>query len=262
MKHLFLAIIALFFASSVFASEDMKFEVISEQGIKSGEEFKAIAKLTDSKTGKAVTFADLKEVHTKKFHLLIIDSAVADYAHVHPIATSTPGEYFFSFTPKSDYVHFAWADVTSNLGKHHVIKASIKGGDDSSLVAKKIENNFEVDQEGYKFMLSFDSPPSVGGASMAHLKIYSLSKQYEPVTTLEPVLGAFAHMVGFSGDLKNMVHIHPLGEEPKNDKARGGHELSFHIILPKDATEYYKLFAQFKIDGKDLFVPFVVKVAK
>src|ERR1700733_11310452 len=41
-------------------------------------------KLTHLNTGRPVTLTDLKEVHTQKIHLLIIDDSLEDYSHVHP----------------------------------------------------------------------------------------------------------------------------------------------------------------------------------
>jgi hypothetical protein len=51
--------------------------------------------------GDPVMPVDLIETHTKKIHLLIIDSSLTDYHHEHPVPTRNPGEYTFSFTPKN-----------------------------------------------------------------------------------------------------------------------------------------------------------------
>ena len=74
---------------------------------------------------------------------------------------------------------------------------------------------------------------------------------------LEPVLGAFAHIVGFNEDFKTVLHAHPLGDAPKDENARGGPDLEFHIVFP--SAGFYKIFVQLKIAGKDLFVPFGVR---
>ncbi|MGE0754702.1 MAG: hypothetical protein AB7L92_06035 [Alphaproteobacteria bacterium] len=36
-----------------------------------------------------------------------------------------------------------------------------------------------------------------------------------PVRDLEPVMGAYAHMVGFSADGNRIIHCHPVGDEPQ-----------------------------------------------
>ena len=86
----------------------------------------------------------------------------------------------------------------------------------------------------------------------------TVSKDGKPFTQLEPVMGAYAHIVGFSEDRKTVVHIHPMGEEPMNASDRGGPELSFHIEPGKSG--FNKLFAQVRVDGKDVFAPFGIIV--
>ncbi len=49
--------------------------------------------------GEPVSPSDLIETHTKKIHLLMVDSSLTDYHHEHPVPTRNPGEYSFSFTP-------------------------------------------------------------------------------------------------------------------------------------------------------------------
>ncbi|HEY5445875.1 MAG TPA: heavy metal-binding domain-containing protein, partial [Pyrinomonadaceae bacterium] len=64
--------------------------------------------------GDPVMPVDLIETHTKKIHLLIIDSSLTDYHHEHPVPTRNPGEYSFSFTPGKPGSYRAWADLRPN----------------------------------------------------------------------------------------------------------------------------------------------------
>ena len=61
--------------------------------------------------GDPVSPSDLIETHTKKIHLLIVDSSLTDYHHEHPVPTRNPGEYSFSFTPRKPGSYRVWADV-------------------------------------------------------------------------------------------------------------------------------------------------------
>ena len=61
--------------------------------------------------GDPVSLADLIETHTKKIHLLIIDSSLTDYHHEHPVPTRNPGEYSFGFTPAKPGSYRVWADL-------------------------------------------------------------------------------------------------------------------------------------------------------
>ena len=75
---------------------------------------------------------------------------------------------------------------------------------------------------------------------------------------LEPVMGAFAHMVAFPVDLAAVTHVHPMGMEPKTAQERGGPHLSFHV--EGDKPGFHKFFLQTQIDGKEKFAAFGLNV--
>ena len=77
---------------------------------------------------------------------------------------------------------------------------------------------------------------------------------------LEPVMGAFAHGVGFSSDLEAVLHVHPHGDEPRSKAERAGPEIAFHVS--PDRAGFYRLYIQVRINGRDIFAPFGVHVEK
>ncbi len=260
MRYLFLAIFILFSfpvsASQKTSSNKDNFilKLSPASPLSPGKEVEVIANLK-SKDGKPVTFDDLKIVHTKKFHLLIIDPTLTDYHHVHPEPTKTPGEYKFRFTPKNRGIYRAWADITSIKDGHAYVIADMGAPAVHKPVIKKI-TSYNAVVDGYKFSLTFDSRPKVGKASLG--RITAKDKNDKPVTNFEPVLGAFAHIVGFTDDYRSIQHMHPMGKEPESEDERGGPELLFHFAPSRKG--FVKLFAQIRINGKDIFVPFGVKV--
>ena len=68
--------------------------------------------LVDTKNQQKLNFNDLKKVHTEKLHLLIIDSSLSDYHHLHPTINKKTGAFVFEFTPKRQGNYQIWADVT------------------------------------------------------------------------------------------------------------------------------------------------------
>jgi hypothetical protein len=99
--------------------------------------------------------------------------------------------------------------------------------------------------DGYTFTLALDGEPKAGAPVMGNVVI---TKDGQPFTGLEPVMGAFAHVVGFTEDYNSVLHVHPMGKEPSNDAERGGPKLEFHIEPEK--AGFVKLFAQVRIGGK------------
>jgi hypothetical protein len=231
----------------------LKAEVTPQTLDKVGNEQNLFLRLTNN--DKSVDLNQLKEVNTRKIHLLVVDSTLTDYHHVHPVATKIPGEYRFSFTPQKK-AYRIWADVTPEATGQQVFLVTNLGDPEKTPSAIKTLGT-ESTVGGYTFRLTLQDPLVVGQPAMASVDV--TDKTGKPVTTLQPVMGAFAHVVGFSEDLRTIAHIHPMGSEPKTEAQRGGPTLSFHLE-PKKAG-FLKLFVQTRIGDQDLFAPFGVTIA-
>ena len=220
-----------------------------------GKTTQVVVKLNAAADGKPISFDGLKEAHTKKLHLLIVDPSLTDYHHIHPVAGKNAGEFVFDFTPKKNDSYRVWADVIPvATGKQEYVMADMgSAAKEKATISKTTVMTSAVD--GYNFTLALDSEPKAGSAVMGNITITNDGK---PFNQLEPVMGAFAHVVGFTEDYNSVLHIHPMGKEPTSDTGRGGPKLEFHIEPEK--AGFVKLFAQVRISGKDVFAPFGVMV--
>lgn len=214
-------------------------------------------KLTRIKDDKPITLDDLREVHKAKVHLLIIDDSLDDYSHIHPKSLGEPGLYEFEWSPKKQGNYRLWADLLpiSTDTQEYAIADLTSDKEARPLINKK--ETSEATLDNYHFKLSFDSEKLIAGTPVMG-KLNITDSNEAAVKDLEPVMGAFAHLVGFSEDMKTVVHIHPMGAEPTKETDRGGPELQFHIEPEK--AGFVKLFAQVSIQGKALFVPFGIVV--
>lgn len=211
-----------------------------------------------TKDGKPVTLAELEVVHTEAIHLLIVDPSLGDYHHIHPKPAAAPGTYSFDFAPRRSGVYNVYADLhpkATGIQEYTLATVTVPG---AAQPVKRTDNRTAT-VDGYRFDVSLDDPALVQGkATMARVKI--AGPDGKPFAGLEPVMGAFAHMVGFSEDRMNVAHIHPLGKEPEKASERGGPEMQFHVSLAR--AGYHVLYVQVLIDGKDRFAPFGVDVAE
>lgn len=229
-------------------------EVMSAALLKAKKENEIVFRL--SHNGTPLTAEELEVVHTRKVHALIIDPTLVDYQHVHPEPTDTPGEYRVNFTPKTDRSYLMWLDLKPAEAPQAYLKLSLPGVNQSKAKIDKSATR-EASVGGYTFTLTFDDENVVAGTpAMGHVTVSD--PDGKPVETLEPVMGAFAHIVGFYEDRKGIAHMHPMGAEPADDEARGGPVLDFHF--EPNRKGFVKLFAQVKIDGKELFAPFGLEV--
>ncbi|MBC7656355.1 MAG: hypothetical protein H7147_04170 [Frankiaceae bacterium] len=197
----------------------------------------------------------LQLVHTKRLHVLAVDPSLTDYSHSHPVATATPGDWTFQFTPEHDRPYHLWLDLTPIGGKQAYVLVPVNASAPGAPVARTLATTASVG--GIDATLAFDAPPMAGQAAMGHVQVRRGGK---PFASLEPVMGAYAHVVAIAEDFKTIAHVHPLGAEPTAAGQRGGPAIDFHIEPAKPG--FLKLFAQVRVDGRDLFLPFGVDVAE
>ncbi len=227
--------------------------------LEAGKPAEVKIKLTRAADGSPVTLGDLITMHTRKIHLLINDRSLSDYHHEHPTETQTPGEYRFSFKPKKPGPYRVWADVVpAATGIQEYVIADIPGTGEP-LVLSNRETVMTATVDGRRYDLALQTagkPLRAGETVMGTLTVTGADGK--PFTQLEPVMQAFAHIVGFDEDGKTVLHIHPLGEEPTKPEIRSGPALAFRLYAPSPG--FIRLYGQVQIDGVSQFPAFGITV--
>jgi hypothetical protein len=207
-------------------------------------------------SGKPIGPADLLVAHTEKLHLLVVDPTLTDYQHIHPVPGRRDGEWKFSLTPARAGLYRVFADFTpvaTQRGLYASVDFTVPGP-----VAKVMASAYTTWQErGYKFELVL--PPSLhaGQPTVLRFRIESQGALKEPVP-LEPVMGAFAHLVAFDEARSGFAHLHPVESDLTKPPDSVQPELSFRLTIPVSGR--YVIWAQVKIAGKESFVPYWVDV--
>ncbi len=203
---------------------------------------------------------DLLEMHTERVHLLIQEPGLGDYHHEHPAPTKTPGEYAFTFTPTKTTTYRIWADlVPVGTGVQEMPFVDLPSSEKLAPVTSG-ENLYTSIVDGYQFSLTFaGSDKRLPMAQQTRTMAITIKDSIgNPVTKLEPIMNAFAHLVGFYGDYETVVHLHPTGGDILNPSFRGGPALGFLFFPPKSG--FLRLYCQVRIEGKMIFAPFNLNV--
>lgn len=217
--------------------------------------------------------------HTEKVHVMIVDAGLEDYTHAHAAPGAAPGEWTVSFTPKFARSYRVWTDfkLASAAGEDHsghdhgaeghdhgehgdehgqTPSALLTvGGDAAPAVAAA--QSLTAQAGGLTFTMSLGGPVTADAHVPATLAVTDASGQ--PFAGLEPIMGAYAHLVGFSADGASMLHAHPEGAEPKDAGARGGPVLTFDLHAKVAGPN--RLFLQVQKDGAVITVPFTLMVS-
>jgi hypothetical protein len=243
-------------AHATTAEVTIKTEVLPNEQHAAGRSAATVVRLTGL-DGKPVTLDQLEMAHTEKIHLLIVDESLGDYHHKHPAETGTPGEYQFDFAPKHGGNYHVWADlVPKATGKQEYSKTLLAVQGSPAPVKSTINRTATVNGFHYELATENNAPLQAGKATMVKVKVKT--EDGRTFQELEPVMGAFAHMVGFTSSLDSVTHVHPMGKEPESEAERGGPELSFHVMPEKPG--YLKLYVQTQIRGRDEFAAFGLNV--
>lgn len=176
---------------------------------------------------------DYATTHEKRLHLIVVRRDLTGFQHVHPELDRGTGLWSteVALDPGvwrvfADFQPTGWDPLT--LGAD----LSVPGQFTPEATGEESRTS-SVD--GYDVRLSGELTP--GADRDLQLRV---SRDGEPVTDLQPYLGAFGHLVALrSGDL-GYLHVHPTSAAP-------GPVLTFGVEVP--AAGIHRLFLDFRHDG-------------
>ena len=210
-------------------------------------------------TGKPVVPADLLVTHTRRLHVLIVDPTLRDYQHVHPVPTKVPGEWEFEFTPRAGGLYRFFGDFTpaaTGRGLYASADARIEAPAGAEPAVAPGGPGETWEQDGFRFELRTAQRPPKAGQPL-DLKFVATRADGGPVP-LEPVMGAYAHLVAFDGARTGFAHLHPSEDELAKVPDMRRAELNFKLTIPQAGR--YTIWAQMNLGGAERFVPFALTV--
>jgi len=205
-------------------------------------------------SGKPIAPEDLVVAHTRKLHIMIVDPTLEDYQHVHPEPGAAPGTWQVTFQPHKSGLYRIFADFTpaaTNLGLYAntdlEVAASSEGTPPVAVTAS----------EHLNFQLTPSAPFRAGQPT--DLKL-SVTRADGGAIPLEPVMGAFAHVVAFDEARSGFAHLHPMEVDLLQPPDAHHPELNFQVTIPNPGR--YVIWSQMNVGGTEVFRPFWFEVAE
>jgi hypothetical protein len=187
--------------------------------------------------GEPVT--DFTEEHTKRLHLIVVRSDGSQFRHVHP-KMDAHGRWSLPWTWEAAGTYRVYADFMPTGGEGLTLTRTVEVAGDYRPVVAAESTTSSVDG----FDVALHGELTAGTASPLTAEV---TRDGEPVTTLEPYLGAFGHLVALrSGDLA-YLHVHPEGDAPAAG-ALSGPTVTFVAEAPTAGR--YLLYLDFQVDGQ------------
>jgi hypothetical protein len=204
-------------------------------------------------SGKPIEPIDLLVSHTRLLHLLIVDPTLGDYQHVHPTPTSVPGEWTVMFQPRQAGNYRVFADFTpAATGRGLYASADL-------MVAAGVVASVGAPLNDQRWNFSLEPAAPLRAGVPADLKFAVTNAAGGPVP-LQPVMGAFAHLVAFDAARSGFAHLHPMETDLLAPPDAVRPQLNFKVTIPEAGR--YVIWAQVNVDGTEIFRPFAVEVGK
>lgn len=200
--------------------------------------------------GSPVTDFDFD--HEVEMHLIAVRADGQEFRHGHP-ERDEAGTWSIPWDWDEAGTYRVFADfVPSATGEGLTLSTLVQvAGDYDPAPAREPVTETSVDG----FDVAVEGDLIAGEASQLTV---SITRGGEPVTALEPYLGAFGHMVVLrDGDLA-YLHVHPYGDAPEPGDTSGP-EIVFESTVPTEGR--YLLFLDFQVDGEVHTAPLVVDTA-
>lgn len=184
---------------------------------------------------------ELEVSHEKEFHLIVVSEDLSKYKHLHPIQTEK-GKFEQEVDLESG-MYKLFVDIQPKGLAYQVkpVHIHVDHHTSSEKVGLQVDREFINTIDGRQVELSIDS------LRAHHPTVFTFdTKDISP----EPYLGALGHVVILDEKGEQFIHVHPSSDE----------DTVFETVFHKPGL--YKVWGEFKFDGKVIVYPFVIEITE
>lgn len=191
--------------------------------------------------------------HDKPLHAIIVATDGSNYRHVHPTMDAA-GRWSLPWQWPAAGSYRIFADfVPAATGTNITLTSTVTVAGEVTSPAPRPRSTLD---EVARYQVTLDGDLTTTGTSTLTVRV---SRDGQPVTTLEPYLGAYGHLVALrEGDLA-YLHVHPEGAAPAGPEQLSGPDVQFATAAPTPGR--YLLYFDFQVDGQVHTAEFVLNAA-
>ncbi len=190
-------------------------------------------------------------------HLIIVNKDLSYFTHIHPIYETINNAFaiYHNFPEAGEYK--MWVDSKPKEGTQTLVTFELK------VLGNPIHNPVSIvhDMQYLKsvqgqYQISLTVPNEIRIDEDININFTIFDASGNPVTDLEPLMGAGEHSVIISTNAHDFLHIHPTEEVQSNWK--GVPEVSFKTRFSNSGI--YNVWGQFQHKGRVITVDFILEV--
>ena len=228
-----------------------------------GQEIPLTFTVYDAGSGNQIKL--FNEVYDKLLHLIIVDSSLTYFAHIHP--DFEDGSFTITTSlPKAGIYHL-YLDFQPFGAIEQQIGMTLNVGNSSSptFSTAKPDTNLTKIFGDYAVTLSYPHPLKASQMAIGEqLMTFEIrdAKTKKPTTTLKPYLSSFGHMVMINQVSFDYLHIHPANLSVPQPNENGGPKIQFMPLglYGPIRPGIYRVFTQFNPNGNLLLTDFTIKI--
>jgi len=192
----------------------------------------------------------LEVVHTMRMHLLLVNEELTWFDHVHPKKQAN-GTYGISeiFPSAGKYFLFIDCKPIGHAANVNMKSLEVKG----TLLEQEPERNIKLVADIEAYTVSLLNGNDLKTNTGQDLK-FLIEKDGKPIDKkdMQPYLGANAHIVLINQDDKDFLHIHSMSSA----------HFPIYAETYIEKAGLYRMWVQFKIEGKVYTTDFTLQVSK
>jgi hypothetical protein len=250
-------------AGRPFDTRDYRLAIgVEPRGVKAGVPVRMRFDVRHPSTGASVR--NFEPVHDRRYHLFVVSHDMQQFQHVHP-DQQTDGAWALDVTFPKPGAYRVISDFLPSGGAPQLLARTMVTADFAGDLPSQ-DARLDVDTAWRKTVgtlsaeLTFDPPRLIAGQYGHFAFKLSDAATGEPVTDLQPYLGAFGHAFVLSEDLRDSVHSHPPEWRDGREitSGFGGPDVMFEGYMPRPGR--YRVWAQFLRRGDLVTIPFTFEV--
>lgn len=218
-------------------------------------------RVNDASSGNQVVL--FNTIYEKKIHLIVVDSSLQFFDHVHPEPTATGFSIDYTFASSGEYHLYIDFQPVGAIEQQFAFTQPVGqflSQPTASLTPSELTKQFGI----YTVNLDFPKPLQSSKISIGSQKLSFTFKDAsgKPVTDLKPYLASFGHLVMINTKTYDYIHVHPTNVVAPKPDENGGPTVEFLPLGLYGPIKpgIYKVFGQFNPAGKLMVADFVVEI--
>jgi len=222
---------------------------------RAGNSTKLTVSITEQESGDIIEEFEIS--HDKLMHIIIVGEDLSYFAHIHPMLETSSSNFTINHTFPESGNYKIWIDFKPKDGSQTIVafKLNVTGNPRHNLISMVNDNQYTKNIVG-KHQVSLSIPKEIRTNDYVDITFSILDAFENPITDLEPLMGAGGHSVIVSQDVRQFLHVHP--SEVVQSNWRGGPAVSFKTKFTYPGL--YKVWGQFQHHGKVITADFILEV--